>query len=157
MKSDALKKRLYKAHIVTLNDIADLQRSDREALFDRLIDTASQISSKNTTSPWDYLSAAHIVGQHQIGLHLRSHVCMLRLGMHQRDWPEAAAQIFRMALVPLGHMFNRLPVGNTGRADVSAFATMALPEQLAQVIAEAQSLVTSNQSNQSQDDPTIAH
>lgn len=157
MNGEAFNERIFKARVVTLSDIANLQRGERQALFDRLIDMASQTSSENATSPWDYYCAAHVVGQNQLALHLKSHTCMLRLSVHQRDWPEAAGQVFRMALLPLGHALNRLPVGNTGRADVSAFAPMALPGKLAQVIAEAQSLVTFHQKNHLQDDPTSTH
>lgn len=127
---------------MTLDDIARLQPDDREALFGRLRDAACRVLPTDAETRWQYLSAAHIVGQHQIGLHLKSHVCMLQLGVHQRDWLEAAGQLFRLALVPLGHLFDRLPFGNTGRADVSAFAPMGLPTQLAQLIDEAKSSAT---------------
>jgi Protein of unknown function (DUF3703) len=141
---------------MTLDEIARLRSGDREAIFERLLDTARRVAPADADSQWQYLSAAHIVGQHQIGLHLKSHLHMLRLSRRQRDWPEAAGQLFRLALVPLGHLFNRLPFGNTGRADVSAFAPMGLPRQLAQLIDEAQSSVTPDQHNNSQHDPTIA-
>ncbi|MFD2377205.1 DUF3703 domain-containing protein [Ottowia pentelensis] len=41
--------------------------------------------------------------------------------MRTRDWPEVAGQLLRLALVPLGHLSGRLPIGNPGRATVSAF------------------------------------
>jgi hypothetical protein len=36
----------------------------------------------------------------------------------------------RIALVPVGHLLGRLPVGNTGGANVSAFKPMAIPPEL---------------------------
>ena len=42
-----------------------------------------------------------------------------------RDLREAGGQVLRLALVPLGHALARLPIGNTGRARVSALAPMA--------------------------------
>ena len=41
-----------------------------------------------------------------------------------RDLREAGGQVLRLALVPLGHALTRLPIGNTGRARVSALAPM---------------------------------
>lgn len=35
-------------------------------------------------------------------------------------------QLFRIAFVPLGHTFGRLPTGNIGRSTVSAFQPMSL-------------------------------
>ncbi|WP_082545220.1 DUF3703 domain-containing protein [Sphingopyxis sp. Root1497] len=73
----------------------------------------------------------HIVAQPWLSLHLWSHWQMLRFAVSLRDWREAAGQIFRLALVPLGTLTGRLPVGNTGRARVSAFRPMPLPPELA--------------------------
>src|SRR3546814_13656885 len=37
------------------------------------------------------------------------------------DWREAAGQATRLFLIPLGSFTGRLPIGNSGRANVSAF------------------------------------
>src|SRR3546814_19744266 len=37
------------------------------------------------------------------------------------DWREAAGQATRLFLIPLGSFTGRLPIGNSGRAHVSAF------------------------------------
>ena len=63
---------------------------------------------------WLYLEAAHMVGQSYMQLHLQTHVQMLRLAIHHRNWPEAIGQVFRLLLVPLGHLTGRLPLGNPG-------------------------------------------
>ena len=49
---------------------------------------------------------------------------MLALAARERDVRGAAGQLFRILLVPLGHLSGRLPLGNPGRATVSAFAPM---------------------------------
>lgn len=48
----------------------------------------------------------------------------------RRDSREVMGQIFRLILVPVGHALRRLLAGNTGRANVSAFAPMRLPDDL---------------------------
>jgi len=86
---------------------------------------------------WAWLVAAHVVGQHDFSLHWKNHVAMLRFGLVLRDYPEAAGQLFRLLLVPLGHLFNKLPTGNSGRANVSAFQPMALEDSVQQLIQTA--------------------
>jgi hypothetical protein len=86
---------------------------------------------------WAWLMAAHIVGQQDFGLHWRSHIAMLRFALQTRDYPEAAGQLMRLSLVPLGHLAGRLPAGNTGRATVSAFMPMAVAPSLRELISQA--------------------
>ena len=86
---------------------------------------------------WAWLVAAHVVGQHDFSLHWRNHVAMLRFGLELRDYPEAAGQLFRLLLAPFGHLLGRLPAGNTGRANVSAFKPMALDDSSKQLIRQA--------------------
>lgn len=80
---------------------------------------------------WHHLERAHIVAQPDLVQHWLSHWRMLRFALRQRDWRESGGQVFRLALVPLGSLTGRLPAGNTGRANVSAFRPMPLPNDLA--------------------------
>jgi Protein of unknown function (DUF3703) len=61
---------------------------------------------------WLYLEAAHVVGQLHIRPHLQTHAQMFNLSIRTRGWSEAVGQLFRLALVPLGHLSGRLPLGN---------------------------------------------
>ncbi len=83
---------------------------------------------------WHALERAHIIAQPFLMPHLASHWNMLGFALRQRDGREAMGQLFRLALVPLGAMTGRLPVGNTGRARVSAFQPMPVPADLAVLI-----------------------
>jgi Protein of unknown function (DUF3703) len=49
---------------------------------------------------------------------------MFSLALQERQTGEAAGQLLRLALVPLGHVLQKLPEGNSGRANVSAFVPM---------------------------------
>ena len=42
--------------------------------------------------------------------------------------------MMRIALVPVGHLLGRLPVGNTGGANFSAFKPMDIPPDLERLI-----------------------
>ncbi len=86
---------------------------------------------------WRLLEAAHVFGQGRLGPHWQTHVLMLCFAVNQREWREAAGQLLRLALVPLGHLSGRLPPGNPGRATVSVFASMPLRPELAELIGQA--------------------
>lgn len=86
---------------------------------------------------WLLLEAAHVVGQARFGPHLETHMLMLDLAARTRNWNEAAGQVMRLLLVPLGHALGRLPIGNTGRANVSAFQPMLVRPNIAEQIALA--------------------
>ena len=91
----------------------------------------------NLQEKWELLQAAHIVGQRFFRLHVDSHLLMLHLAWQTRDWSEAVGQVFRLGLVPFGHLLGRLPAGNPGTADVSAFTTQEVSPHLRDLIAQA--------------------
>jgi len=82
-----------------------------------------------------HLERAHILSQKYALAHAATHIRMLKLGWRTRDAREVVGQ-FTRAIAAL--LFSRIwvPAGNTGRANVSAFAPMPLPEDLARVLKE---------------------
>ena len=88
------------------------------------------IASKNVENAWRALERIHIITQIFAGLHIASHLRMLRYAWELRDWKEVVGQLFRLALAPIGNLTGRLPFGNTGRSNVSAFQPMELPTDL---------------------------
>lgn len=86
---------------------------------------------------WRWLEAAHVLGQTSLSLHWRSHTAMLRYALALRDAREATGQLVRLALVPLGHLLARLPLGNIGRAHVNAFRPMVPPAEVTSLIQQA--------------------
>lgn len=84
---------------------------------------------------WYHLERAHIVAQARLKPHCYSHWRMLALAFRQHDWKELRGQVLRLLLAPLGNASGRLPVGNTGRSNVSGFAAMEIPADLAKIIA----------------------
>jgi hypothetical protein len=80
---------------------------------------------------WHALGRAHVISQGAFVPHGKIHFTMLGFAIEQRDPREIIGQFLRLLLVPLGHALHRLPVGNTGLANVSAFKPMPLPDDLA--------------------------
>jgi hypothetical protein len=77
---------------------------------------------------WAWLMAAHVVGQHQAGLHFDTHCRMLDLARETGDVREALGQLVRIALLPFGHLLRSIPSGNIGRSTVRITQRMDPPE-----------------------------
>ena len=83
---------------------------------------------------WHHLERIHIVSQPYLRPHISSHGAMMGFAIRRRDWSEVLGQMVRIILAPLGSLTGRLPVGNTGRSNVSAFAPMPIPSDLAEAL-----------------------
>jgi hypothetical protein len=88
----------------------------------------------DVVSAWRALERAHIVSQPMLSRHMRVHAAMLGYAVRLLDGGEVAGQLARLALAPLGAITGRLPWGNTGRSDMSAFRTMPIPPDLAEAM-----------------------
>lgn len=83
---------------------------------------------------WRHLERAHIISQPYLVQHLASHYAMFKFAMRQRDAKEIIGQLIRLALAPLGALTGRIPLGNTGRSNVSAFKPMPIPDDLSELL-----------------------
>ena len=106
-------------------------------IYARLLARFEALPATASRERWLLLEAAHVVGQTRFGPHLETHWLMLGQAWRHRDAGEMAGQAFRLLLVPLGHLTGRLPIGNPGRANVSAFRPMAVRADIAEAIAQA--------------------
>jgi len=98
----------------------------------RMVEAAARLG--DLPLAWHHFGRAHILAQTSLGAHCVSHWKMLAFAVQLRDWPEAAGQLLRLALAPLGNLTGRLPIGNTGRSTVSAFAAMDIPPDLRAIL-----------------------
>ncbi len=106
-------------------------------VYSQLLSDFERSASQAAELRWRWLAAAHIVGQSDFRLHCHVHGVMFGYAVRIRDWPEAGGQLFRLALVPLGHLLGKLPTGNIGRATVNAFQPMPISSDLQEVISTA--------------------
>jgi hypothetical protein len=84
----------------------------------------------DTKAQWTHLERAHILSQPMAGLHVRTHVRMFAAALRRRDRHELIGQLFRIIVAAPGSVTGKYPVGNTGGANVSAFAPMTIPDDL---------------------------
>ncbi len=111
--------------------------SQRRQVFGQLMQTFHTAAPADIATRWACLEAAHVLGQRDFALHWACHTAMLRFALQTRDPGEVAGQLLRLALVPLGHLVQRLPADNPGRAAVSVFAAMPVEARLSELIRQA--------------------
>lgn len=113
--------------------------SPRVAAFDEAMAEATQrYRAGDLGTAFVLLERAHVLGQPDFGRHMRVHLAMLRVAWALNDWREVRGQVLRLSLVPIGHLIGRLPRGNTGASNVSAFKPMAVPPELEQLLGDKQ-------------------
>ena len=93
----------------------------------------------DTAAAWRALERAHILSQPVLSIHMVTHFEMLKHAFHTRNGKEIAGQLTRLALAPFGSLTGRIPFGNTGRANVSAFKPMPIPDDLRVILECAES------------------
>jgi len=105
----------------------------RTAYAAELSAAALAASSGDTDQAFHHLERAHILSQRHTMRHVHVHWLMLRLGASVGAWREVAGQLSRIVAAAI---FSRIwiPVGNTGRANVSAVKPMPVPEDLRNVL-----------------------
>jgi len=97
---------------------------------------AARANAEDPDKVMHHLSRAHILSQRHTGAHARVHWLMLKAGFAEGDVREVFGQVTRMIAAGL---FSRVwvPIGNTGRANVSALRPMPIPDDLRQLLREA--------------------
>ena len=86
---------------------------------------------------WAHLERAHVLSQPMASAHVRTHLAMLQAALRRRDRHEVVGQLFRVVVAAPGSITGTYPVGNTGGADVSAFAPMPIPDDLRSLLPDA--------------------
>ena len=95
-----------------------------------LKDSSIQEAKGNFQLAWRHLERAHIMGQPWAVEHTCVHWEMLKFGVRVKSWKEIIGQIPRL-LVGGGKSFvGRIPIGNTGGADVPPLQPMEIPEDI---------------------------
>jgi len=107
----------------------DMNMKLQVAIDEAFAQAQQELHARRSAEVLAWLERAHILTQRRPWLHARSHWLMLRAGWQQGDLREVLGQMLR---IPAALLFSRIwvPVGNTGRARVSAFQPMPISEEL---------------------------
>ena len=83
---------------------------------------------------WKHLENAHILGQAYPKEHTKVHWLMLKFGFRTKNFREIVGQLPRLLFGGIKSFVGKIPVGNTGGADVPALKPMNIPEHLEQIL-----------------------
>lgn len=105
----------------------------RSAIDEAFAWAQANLRIRRSAEALGWLERAHILTQRRPWLHARSHWLMLRAGWQVGDVREVLGQVPRILAALL---FSRIwvPIGNTGRARVSAFQPMPMSEELRRLL-----------------------
>lgn len=86
---------------------------------------------------WQFLERAHVIGQYHPVPHTAMHWRMLVFAIGRLNVREILGQLLRLSVGWLGSLMNRIPVGNTGGANVPILAPMPIPADLEKLLSDA--------------------
>ena len=107
---------------------------DLKAAYDAELAAARRTAASGEIErAFEHLGRAHILSQRFTWRHVHVHWLMLKLELSIRHWPEVLGQLSRIVAAAA---FSRIwvPIGNTGRANVSALKPMPLPDDLRRLL-----------------------
>jgi Protein of unknown function (DUF3703) len=110
-------------------------RALRAAYFVELNAANAATVRGDAVTAFRHLERAHILSQRSTWQHVYVHWLMLKLGASASNWREVLGQLSRIIAAAI---FSRIwvPVGNTGRANVSALKPMPIPDDLRAILEE---------------------
>lgn len=107
-----------------------------QAAFDVELKAANEaLAGDDLESAFAHFERAHVLGQWYVRTHTLAHLGMLRIGWRRRDLRDIVGQLLRIPGGMLGSALGRVPRGNTGGSNVSAFREMPIPPDLRGLLA----------------------
>jgi hypothetical protein len=90
----------------------------------------SEMSKGILQLAWRQLERAHIIGQPWFVQHTYIHWLMLRFGIKIKNRKEILGQLPRLLIGGVKSFVGKIPVGNTGGANVPPLRVMEIPEEI---------------------------
>ena len=97
----------------------------------------TSFAQNNLQQSWQHLERAHILGQPYPYHHSLVHWKMFVFSIRTKNIHEILGQLPRLLMGGILSFFGKIPVGNTGGANVPAMHPMEIPGELQQIINQA--------------------
>lgn len=107
-----------------------MKHFNRQAFDEEVRHARGALAKQDYARAYRHVERAHIIGQSCVWPHTHSHLLFLLIGYRRRDYREILGQLARIPLGMLGSALGRVPVGNSGGANVSMFQRMPIPADL---------------------------
>lgn len=96
-----------------------------------------EVQKNNLQKAWQHLERAHIIGQSFPYEHSFVHWKMLQFGFKIKNAKEIIGQIPRLLIGGVKSFVGKVPIGNTGGANVPPLKPLPLAPELEQLLAQA--------------------
>ena len=107
---------------------------------EELLLAKTEFEKKHYQQSWRHLERAHILGQPYPVAHTAVHWKMLKFGIKIKNGKEITGQIPRLLVGGVKSFVGKIPVGNTGGANVPPLQPMEIPEDLLSIINRTKNL-----------------
>lgn len=107
-----------------------MKRILREAFEEEMSIAKDFYSRAQYDESFRHLERAHVLGQCYVVPHTRTHIKMLVIGIRRGDAKEIAGQLFRIPGGVIASAIGKVPIGNTGGANIKLTATPPIPDDL---------------------------
>lgn len=105
-----------------------------------LLQAKIEFDKKHYQQSWRHLERAHILGQPYPVAHTAVHWKMLKFGIKIKNGKEIIGQIPRLLVGGVKSFVGKIPVGNTGGANVPPLQPMEIPDELLSTINRTKNL-----------------
>ena len=105
-----------------------------------LLQAKIEFDKKHYQQSWRHLERAHILGQPYPVAHTAVHWKMLKFGIKIKNGKEIIGQIPRLLAGSVKSFVGKIPVGNTGGANVPPLQPMEIPDELLSTINRTKNL-----------------
>ncbi len=102
------------------------------------VEIVAAANAQRDSASFIHLERAHVLGQASTREHVRVHFHMLVWALRHRQARELSGQLLRLLGAAALTAVGMVPTGNTGGSNVSPLQKMAIPPDLATLIAAAQ-------------------
>jgi hypothetical protein len=102
-----------------------------------LLSYQEELQKDNLQKAWQHLERAHIIGQSFPFQHSYVHWKMLQFGFRIKSTKEIIGQIPRLVFGGVKSFVGKVPVGNTGGANVPPLKSLPLAPELEQLLSKA--------------------
>lgn len=93
-----------------------------------------ELATGNLSTAWRHLERAHIIGQPWPIEHTYVHWQMLKFGVRIKSGREILGQIPRLLVGGVKSFVGKIPVGNTGGANVPLLQPMEIPQDIEELM-----------------------
>lgn len=97
----------------------------------------SMFAEEDISAAWNHLERAHVIGQAYPWPHTYVHWKMLQFGISIKSWKEVLGQIPRLLVGGVKSFVGKIPVGNTGGANVPPLKALPIDPEIMEMFREA--------------------